>query len=111
MSVQVLRRAVDYDVGAVLERPLEIRRREGIVDDEGCVGRRRDVGDRRQVAQSQQRVRRGLHPDKGCLVSDCGGDGVHLRRVDVFDGDAEGIAQEVLEEEPCPAVNSLNATT
>ena len=44
VAAEVLRRRVDDDVGAELERLLEVRRREGVVDDEQRAGRVRRLG-------------------------------------------------------------------
>ena len=60
MAAEVLRRAVEGEVAAVLERPQEDRRRGGGVADDrrGVRGRRLEVGHR------QERVRRRLEPDE-----------------------------------------------
>ena len=63
VAAEVLRRRVDDDVGAELERPLQIRRRERVVDDEDRAGRVRRVGGRADVDDVEQRVRRRLDPD------------------------------------------------
>ena len=54
VSVQILRRRVVDDVRAELERPLEERRREGVVDDQERVGPVRDL--RRSRARSVMRI-------------------------------------------------------
>ena len=88
VPAEVLGRRVDDGVGAVLQRLLEERRGEGVVDDAAptaVVGHARegaDVGDR------QQRVRRGLDPDQLGRVGPRRGDGVHVGQVDRGVGDA-----------------------
>ena len=51
------------DVGAELERTLEIRRREGVVDDDHRAGLVRRFGGGLDVDDVQHRVRRRLEPD------------------------------------------------
>ena len=63
VAADVLRRRVDDDVGAVLERALQVRRGEGVVDDEDRADGVRGVGGRADVDHVQRRVRRRLDPD------------------------------------------------
>ncbi len=64
VAAEVLRRRVQDDVGSERERLLEVRSREGVVDDDeradgvGSLGRRADVD------EVQERVRRRLEPDE-----------------------------------------------
>jgi hypothetical protein len=60
VPVQVLRRGVDDDVGAVLEGALEDRGREGVVHYEQEVVRPRDRAEGREVREPHHRVRRRL---------------------------------------------------
>ena len=60
VPVQVLRRRVQNDVGAELERLLEVRRGEGVVDDEQRPRLAGDRASRGEVAQAHHRIRRGL---------------------------------------------------
>ena len=64
VAAEVLRRRVDDDVGAEVERRLEVRRRERVVDDEQRARRVRRRRDGRDVDDVQQRVRRRLDPDE-----------------------------------------------
>ena len=57
VAAEVLRRRVDDDVRAELERLLEVRRREGVVDHEEGAGGMRRVGCGAEVDDVQQRVR------------------------------------------------------
>ena len=57
VAAEVLRRRVHDDVRAELERLLEIRRREGVVDHEQGAGGVRGVGCGADVDDVQQRVR------------------------------------------------------
>ena len=60
MAGEVLRRAVDDEVGAVLERAEVDRRRHGRIDDDG-----RGVGGGRfEIRHREVRVRRRLEPDE-----------------------------------------------
>ena len=64
VAAEVLRRRVEDDVGPELERPLEVRRGEGVVDDdEHARASGRAAEARLDVDDVQQRVRRGLEPD------------------------------------------------
>ena len=63
VAVQVLRHRVRDDVGAELERPLEVRRHERVVDGEQrCRVGLQTCGDRRDVDELQHRVGRRLDP-------------------------------------------------
>ena len=68
VAAEVLRRRVDDDVGAELERPLEVGRGEGVVDDDQRAGLVRRLGDGADVDDVQQRVRRRLEPDDARLL-------------------------------------------
>ena len=64
MAAQVLGRAVDHEVGAELDRLLQIGRREGVVHGQqgpGLVGQLGDGGD---VEDLQERIGRRLDPDE-----------------------------------------------
>ena len=75
VAAEVLRRRVDDDVGAELERALQVRRRERVVDDDeraGRVGgRRRARGCRSRSAagSSASRARRGASARRGARSS------------------------------------------
>ena len=60
MAAQELRRAVQHEVGAVLERPQVDRRGGGGVHEHG----RRVRGGCVEVGEGQERVRRRLEPDQ-----------------------------------------------
>ena len=60
VTVQELRRRVDGEVRSELERPLEIRRRERVVDDDERSALVRDLRQQRNVAEGHHRVRGGL---------------------------------------------------
>ena len=64
VAAEVLGRRVDDDVGAELERALEVRRRERVVDDDERADGMRGLGDRADVDDVEQRVRRRLEPDQ-----------------------------------------------
>ena len=63
VPAEVLGRGVQHDVRAEGERLLQVGRGEGVVDDEAHVRRARDVRERGDVRDAQQRVRRRLAPD------------------------------------------------
>ena len=64
MAAQILGRRVHDQVGAELKRPLQRRRREGVVDHEDRPRRMCRVRRGRDVDHVQQRVGRGLDPDQ-----------------------------------------------
>ena len=87
---QVLRPRLHHEVGAVLERPADRRRGEGVVDGQQRPVPVRDLGERRQVGEDAGRVGDGLD------VEDAGPGGGQRRPrpldvggVDVRDLDAE----------------------
>ena len=86
VAAEVLRRRVDGEVGAVLERALVDRRRERVVDGDQRAPAPGD--DARDVDDVQQRVRRRLDPDQPRLVAQRGGDGVEVGLVDEVVGQA-----------------------
>ena len=74
---------MDDDVGAELQRALEVRRGERVVDDEQRAGRVRGVGGAADVDQVQERVRRCLRPDELSALVEVGGE----IRVELVGGD------------------------
>jgi hypothetical protein len=63
VPVQVLRRAVDDEVGAEREGALQRRAREGVVHDEAHAARARDLGGAGDVGHAEHRVGRCLDED------------------------------------------------
>src|SRR5439155_1415895 len=63
VPAEVLRRRVHDDVGTELQRTLQSRRGEGVVDDEPRARVLGDAGECRDVGNVQQRVGRCLAPD------------------------------------------------
>ena len=108
VAVQVLREAVDHDVGPESERLLENRRRERVVDDEKRPPGVRDLRALREIGELHRRVRRRLdvdHPRRGPhRRSDVPG----VRGVDPGRRDAEP-AVLVLEDEARRAVDRVRA--
>src|SRR5258705_4694351 len=68
MAVEILGSEVIDDVGAVLERPLEIRRSKGVVDDEECILSFRDLPDRREIGDPHHRIGRRFHHDRDRIL-------------------------------------------
>jgi hypothetical protein len=62
MTAQVLRRTMDNEVGAELDRLLQIRRREGVIDGKDGGGFMGQCGDSGDVHDLQERVGRRLDP-------------------------------------------------
>ena len=80
---------VHDDVGAVLQRPVEGRRREGAVHHHGHTGRVGEVRERGQVREGGKRVGDGLEEERAGVGSDRGGPRGRVRRVREGDLDAE----------------------
>ena len=64
VAVQVLRRRVHHDVRALFQRPLEVRRREGVVHHDGRADAVRRFRERGEVGDPQHRVRRRLDEEE-----------------------------------------------
>ena len=87
MSVQILRRRVDHDIGTVLHRAEVDRARERRVDDEREAAFLGEVADRPQVDDPARRVHGRFHEDGARLLSHALSPcprfhGVHERHVD-----------------------------
>ena len=67
-------RRVQHEGGAVANRVLQHRSREGVVDEDGHLARLRHDG--LDVDEVKGGIRRGLEDDQACVVGDCGSDGV-----------------------------------
>jgi hypothetical protein len=85
---QVLRDAVDDDVGAKLERLLEERRREGVVDDDQCATGVRRGTQRGNVVHQQARIGRRFNPHEPGPFVEGRGQRVAVRHVNLPDGTA-----------------------
>ena len=82
VAVEVLRRAVHRDVGAELERPLEVRRQERIVDGVRNAVLLGDLRDRGDIRQLQRRIRRRLGEDQLRVGPNRLANGIGIRRID-----------------------------
>ena len=96
VAADELRRAVQHDVRAVLERSLAQRRGERRVDHDTRAGRSGARRDRRQVGDVQRRVRRRLDPHHVGTVG-CGEHGIG--RGDVDGAQLQRVALGVLGEQ------------
>ena len=93
LSVDMLGRRIDDDIGAELERALQHRRREDIVDDERAPRLMGDVGDGADVDDFELRIGRALE-EEGLGVRPHGGLPLgEVRAVDQRRGDAEARQQ------------------
>ena len=70
VAAEVLGRRVDDEVGAEVERLLQVRRRERVVDDEQRADGVRRVGGLANVDDVQERVRRRLDPHEPDVVAE-----------------------------------------
>ncbi len=64
VAAEVLRRAVDDEVGPERERLLQVRRGERVVDRQQRAGAVRQLGDGGDVEDLQERIGRRLDPDE-----------------------------------------------
>jgi hypothetical protein len=98
VAAEVLRRGVDDDVGAPLQRAEEVRRRDRVVDDERHADLVGDGGDRLDVEDVLLRVGDGLAEERLGVGAGRGAPGLGVVRVlDEADLDAEP-GQAVVEE-------------
>jgi hypothetical protein len=73
VAAEVLRGRVEDDVRAVIERSLDRRRRERVVDHQqwpltvGPAMRRDHVGHTGDIHELEERIGRGLEPDEPCV--------------------------------------------
>src|SRR5690606_18530300 len=101
-----LRRRVDHDVCAMLDRPAEDRGRERVVDDERNASRVCDIRETAKVGNVEPWVPDRLDVDRPRRVVDGGLDGGEVVRIDELRGDAQP-RQGVPEERGSPAVERL----
>ncbi len=78
-----------HDVGAELDRPAEIGRCEGVVDQQRNAGGMGDVGDLRDVEHLETGIADGLGDDQPGLGPDGGAEAVEIARLDERRRDAE----------------------
>ncbi|RUP51680.1 hypothetical protein BC936DRAFT_146634 [Jimgerdemannia flammicorona] len=67
MTVDVLRNGMNDDIRAELERVLEVRTQEGVVDDEHGAVVVNTLGDGADVDEAESGVGRGFNPDELCV--------------------------------------------
>jgi len=89
VAVDELGHRVHDQVGAERERPLQDRRREGVVDHQQRAVVVRDTGDRGDIGQIDGRVGRGLDEHQPGLRTQHRAHRVEVRGVDEVRGDAE----------------------
>ena len=96
MAAEELRRRMDDDVGAPVERAAQVRRRERVVDDQRRAVLVRDRGDGLEVEHGARRVADRLAEERLGLGPQRRAPGVEVARVDEVEVDRE-LAEEVLE--------------
>lgn len=106
VAAQVLGGRVQHDVGAVLQRPLQHRRGEGVVDDGQEALAARDGRDGGNVDQPQVGVGRRLEIDRAGLGADGGGHRFRAREVGEHGVDAQA-RQPLREQREGSAVDDL----
>ena len=99
MAGQVLGEAVNDDRGPVFQRPVDKRRREGVVDDERDILRFRESSDVVESGNAQEGVGDGFHQDRARAVlfnggGDCAGV-VEIDKVNFHTGRLEGLHHHV----------------
>ena len=108
VAVEVFRGRVIDDVRAQLERPLEIGRRERVVDDEQRAAVMRDLRHRRDVGETHQRIGRRLDEHESRFGSHRVGDALRIARVDVCKRQRE-VLEDLVEQPEGAAVHVLGA--
>jgi hypothetical protein len=81
MAVEILRRRMDDQVDAELQRPLKIRAAERVVDNGGKVPAFGKRGDPFEVDDTQERIGRRLYPKHSCFRADRSFDGFEVSEV------------------------------
>ena len=105
VSVQILRRAVDHDVGAQLDRTLKVRTHERVVDDQSRIsGFANDSRNPANIGDRHQRIRRRFDEDHLCFRTDRGGERIEVRRIDVGEVHAK-VTDDLVEETERSAVD------
>ena len=87
VAVEVFRGAVHDQVGAELDRPLQARARERVVDDEPGAVPMREIGCRRQVRDPHDRVARRFDEQQPCGRGEGSSRGVEIGRIHVGKGE------------------------
>jgi hypothetical protein len=103
VSVEILRRRVDDEIRAELERALEHGREEGVVDDDARAGRMRERADGLDVRDPQQRIARRLDEHERRLARDRRVQGRRVVEVDELDAEV-ALARERIQQAPGAAV-------
>ena len=103
MTAEELRRRVDDDVGAELDRPAQVRRGDGRVDDERDPGVVGDVGEALEVGDGARRVGHDLGVDQLRVRADGRGERGRVGLGDERGRDAEA-GQRALEQRARAAV-------
>src|SRR5581483_11808886 len=106
VAVDVLGRRVEHDVRSELERALDDRRRERVVDDDERSLRAGELRAGGYVRDLEERVRRRLEPEELRLLRERRLDGGEVLRVHEVELDAE-LGVELREDAPGPAVEVL----
>ncbi len=106
VAVEIFRHGMDDDVRAELDGALEIRTEECVVDDERDAAFGSQLAKRREVRDSQSRVRRSFHVQHLCVWAERAEHGVLRRCVDKSKFKAE-VNQELRGQAEDSAVNGF----
>src|SRR6478672_5485897 len=90
MTVEILRRRMDDDVRAVLDRPEVDGARERRIDDESDPLFLREVTHRPEIEHATGRIHRRLDEDRARLLAHLAAPNACLGRIEQCDVDAEG---------------------
>ena len=109
VAIEVLRGRMNNNIGAKLDRPLEVRRHERIVDSKPAVGTvMRDFRERTNVRDRHDRVCGCLDKNHTRVGADGSFDIARIRCVDVRELDAV-MTHDFVEEPECSAINVVGA--
>ena len=107
VAVQVFRRGMNDHVEAEFDRPLRPRTRERVVGNADRVVRARDLRDRLEVDQLQQRIARRFHPDHPRVRLHLALDFRRIAHVDEGEIEIRGATAHPLEEAERAAVKII----
>ncbi len=108
VAVQIFRRRVHDEIETVLQRVLQIRRRERVVAHREDAALLRDRRDGRQIDDLQQRIGRRLHPDQSRVRLQRRFERVGIREIDERDVMPGGTLAHVLEQAIAAAIQIVH---
>ncbi len=106
VTIEILRRAVHHDIRTQLQRTLQVRRHERIVDDDPSTPAMRDLRDATDIRNRHHRVRRRLDEHHLCIRPHGLLERRQIRRIHIRELDAV-VPDDLVEQPECPSVDIL----